>query len=129
MDRRKIRRACGDLKSTKGQKGAIQYNSIEALSLLYGHEEAEGEESRLTRMRADKVELELDAMRGKFLPREEVVLKVQKMFGAVRSRLLSIPSKASPELAIMDSPTKIRAHMEALIHEALRELAGYNSGG
>lgn len=123
FSRTKIRKDCATLHAIPGDKGAKLYNAREALPLLYGREEVEGQDARLTRARAEKAEIEVEQLKGNYLLRSVVVEEVQKMFGNVRSKLLSLPTKAAPEVAILAAPKEVLAYLENMVHESLRELS------
>lgn len=49
------------------------------------------------------------------------------VFGNFRSRLLSIPAKASPVVAVKADKAEIYQYLKELIDEALNELADFDS--
>ena len=87
-----------------------------------GPADFQAERARLTRARADVAEIELAQRRGELLARDDVD---QAMFGAfsrVRARLLAIPSKAAPLVAMSDT-NAAGVVLRKEINAALRELS------
>jgi hypothetical protein len=85
----------------------------------------EAEQTRLTKARADLAELELAEQRGE-VHRAAAVMRVwadNVMNG--KTRLLSIPTKISPELVGKDLQ-EIQTKLKTEINEALNELAEYD---
>ena len=84
-------------------------------------------QTRLVTAQAELKENELAEQRGE-LHRASVV---QKIWGErnvnIRAKLLSIPTKISPELVGKDLLT-IQAKLKAAVYEALEELADYDAG-
>lgn len=59
---------------------------------------------------------------GKLVPIDEVAAVVDQEYSRVRARLLAIPSKLAPELALADDESQCRALVEAAVADALNEL-------
>ena len=79
---------------------------------------------KLAHARWEKAELELRVMRGELLARTEIVPLWQKAVLALRSRLLSIPSKLAPQIAPPSKVAQVKDAMTREIYEALEEVAG-----
>jgi phage terminase Nu1 subunit (DNA packaging protein) len=80
------------------------------------------EEVRLTRARADKVELEIAEKAGTLVSGEEVVKIWAGYIHACRARLLSLPTKLAAELAGTPDPIAVEGILKIVIDEALEEL-------
>lgn len=77
---------------------------------------------RLLKARADQAEFDAAASAGNFLDRVKVTHLVTGMIIRAKTRLLGIPSKAAPLVAVETEPEPCRAIIQKLIHEALAEL-------
>jgi len=75
---------------------------------------------------AQIAEIELAKVRGELVTAEEVVTAWTDVVGAVKAKLLSIPTKAAPILANEESAGGCQIILEDLINEALEELANYD---
>ena len=82
---------------------------------------------RLTEAQANKFELENQLKAGDLIEAKEVESTWIKAVLTAKSRLLSIPSGLSPELARETDANKICDLLENRIHEALEELACYSN--
>lgn len=81
------------------------------------------ERARLTHHQANIAEMEERRLQGSLVPESEVVEWAQQMIAAAKSRLLSIPTKAAPEVALQDDTNTIKTTLTDLVYEALNELA------
>jgi phage terminase Nu1 subunit (DNA packaging protein) len=72
---------------------------------------------------ADLRELELARLRGETVLVEDVGHVLDSAIATSRVRLLAVPQKVAPELALEDNPVKCQELVRAAIHEALHELA------
>lgn len=81
------------------------------------------EKARLTKLQADKAQLELDERKGELVEVEEVIDEWTRTITNCRNRLLSIPSKAAPIVASLDKPGEVMRVIDDLVREALEELA------
>lgn len=79
--------------------------------------------ARLAREQADAQEMRNAVARGELIPRGDVVAGMQGMIANARARLLAIPSKAAPLVAVEADPRAVQAILGALVEEALYELA------
>jgi len=128
MDRRRIRAALCDLPSETGPKGALLYESTEALPLLYLQPgdgdtfDLTSERARLAHHQANRAELEADQLAGSLIAIEAVADIVGQEYANVRSKLLAIPSRAAPQLIGL-SIVAVKALLDDLIFEALDELS------
>lgn len=102
------------------------YRIADAAPALLGGAEGEilgFEEARNRKMAAEAQLLELDLMvkRGELMPVGEVSTDLDRTFGAVRSKLLAIPSKLAPVLSPKD-PFKAQRLLDAEMSDVLAEL-------
>ena len=127
FDRRRIRAALCDLPASKGAKGALLYETIEALPLLYLQPgdgdtfDLTDERARLAHHQANRAALEAEQLAGSLIEIEAVANVVGEEYSNVRSRLLAIPSKAAPQVIGL-SIAAAKALLDDLIFEALDEL-------
>lgn len=82
------------------------------------------DEARRRKMAAEAAmtELDLQVRRGELVEIETVAEAVGEDYANVRAKLLSMPSKLAPQLAVSDDPLACLALLETGIHEALEEL-------
>ncbi len=81
------------------------------------------ERAKLTRLKAEKVALELDELRSKLIPSEMVVLTWQGMLANARAKLLALPPKAASLAMGVESCQEVEQIFRYLVYEALDELA------
>lgn len=84
------------------------------------------EKTLLTRATRQKVELELQIMRGELHRSEDVRRVMHDMLGAFRARCLSIPSKAAPRIQGQTDLAVIQDVIKKEVYEALAELSEYD---
>ena len=127
MDRRRIRGLLCDMPASKGAKGALMFESVEALPQLYlspGDADSfdlTSERARLAHHQANKAELEAAQVAGSLVEIEAVADLVGQEYANVRSKLLVIPSRAAPQLIGL-SISAANGLLYDLICEALDEL-------
>lgn len=82
------------------------------------------DEARVRKTNADAAlaELQLQRERGEVVDIEEVSRTVGEEYAAVRAKLLAIPTKLAPRIALEDSEAACRDLIEREITEALNEL-------
>jgi len=126
MDRRRIRGLLADLPAVKGPKGASLYESHDALPALYCRTgesyDLTEERARLAFHQANMAARNEEILAGKYVSIEECADIVGQDYANVRARLLAIPSKAAPELAVETSTQQAFALIQKYIHDALQEL-------
>ena len=83
----------------------------------------EAERARLTKAQADKTELEARELNGELVRVEEVSMLWAQSAGAMRARLLSLPSKVAPRARAAVSDEEAAALVEIEVLEALQELS------
>jgi phage terminase Nu1 subunit (DNA packaging protein) len=82
------------------------------------------ERARLTKAQADKTELEVAELRGELISTPKALIQVESMVGAMRAKLLSLPTKVAAKIAT--TPVDMGKAQEAIrieIYEALDEIA------
>lgn len=84
------------------------------------------EKTLLTRANRQKVELELQIMRGELHRSEDVRRVMNNMLGAFRARVLAIPSKTAPQLLAQTDLAIIQDILKKEVYEALQELSEYD---
>ena len=86
------------------------------------------ERARTKKMNAEAEisEIELDRIRGKVVMAEDVVSAWENTLGAVKARLLSVPTKAAPMVAPESDAGACQGIISDMINEALEELANYD---
>jgi phage terminase Nu1 subunit (DNA packaging protein) len=83
----------------------------------------ETERARLTKAQADKTELEARELHGEMVRVDEVVEAWARMLGALRARMLALPSKAGPRARAAAGDEQAAEEIEAEVLEALEELS------
>ena len=81
------------------------------------------ERTRLTRARANKVELEVSEKSKELIPLETVEREWFKIASAIKNRLLSIPNALAPELSLLSDASEIEDVLTKAIDDALSELS------
>jgi hypothetical protein len=86
------------------------------------------DEARTRKVNAEAqiAELELAKVKGELVLAEDVVKAWEDVLGAIKGKLLSIPSKAAPIVASEPDAGKCQIICEDLINEALEELSNYD---
>lgn len=82
----------------------------------------EFEQARLYHGQANRVELEVEQLRGKLLPTDQVLETWQSLFANMRAKLLGLPTKAAHAVQAVDDLSDIRDALTVHIHEALEEI-------
>ena len=83
----------------------------------------EQERARLTKAQADRTELEARELMGEMVRVDVISAEWAKMIGAMRQRLLSIPTKAAPRARGAESDIQAATLLESEILDALGELS------
>lgn len=73
--------------------------------------------------KALKAKLDYEEAVGKLVSIESVSKIVEQEYSRVRARLLAIPSKLAPDVALIDDVSLCRSQIEAMITDALSELS------
>lgn len=83
----------------------------------------DAERARLTKAQADKTELEASELQGQMVRAEWVIEEWSRMLGALRSRMLSIPTKTAPRARGAMTDEEAATMIEIEVVEALQELS------
>lgn len=89
-------------------------------------DEFQKEHTLLEKAKREKAELEVALMKGNVHASEDVEREMTKMLAAFRARVLSIPSKLAPRVAITEDVTKIEDMIRNEVYSALKELSEYD---
>ena len=81
--------------------------------------------ARKTAAEAELVEIELKEKRGNLISVDDVVATWVELIGACKSRMLSMPAKLAPVVAVEDNPSICKQIIEDQVLEALQELSGW----
>lgn len=84
------------------------------------------ERTRLTRLQADRVELETAILRSELIPADVVKNVWTGILGSVRSRLLALPPRIAAIGFGAVTPHDLEYTATDLVHEALNELADFD---
>lgn len=138
-DRKTITRRLEGLEPEKSKKKGNYYDLKTALKLVFEpvrdelEDDDDGlfingmlEKAKLDRARRIGVELENEIKKKTLIPREELSQVLQKMFGAVRAKLLNVPLKATQSMPEKPNRKQLEAHLKKAINEALRDLSEKN---
>ena len=118
---------------TRGEYGAILYDSTEALKAIEApiepdldltelRKQREKAEIRVSLAKAEKLEIEIDRMNEVLIPVQETEEILGKAIVAFRSKLLSLPSKCALQILGLSDAREIEWILKNVIHEALNEL-------
>ena len=83
----------------------------------------EAERARLTKEQADKVAMDNALKRGDMVSLSETAQALTTMIVNTKTRLLSIPTKAAPQVVGVKSLPGVREILERFINEALHDLS------
>jgi hypothetical protein len=87
------------------------------------------EKTRLTNLQANKIELELATLKGSLLLYEDVEKELSDIVLSFRAKMLNIPTKIAPTLALETQPQAIEEILRQAIKEALDELSRIDARG
>jgi hypothetical protein len=82
--------------------------------------------TRKVNAEAEIAELNLAQIHGTLVVATDVVKAWDDVLGAMKTKLLSIPSKGAPVLSTETEATVCKSILEDLVNEALEELSNYN---
>jgi phage terminase Nu1 subunit (DNA packaging protein) len=131
---RTLKKRMKDVKPAKIDNKSFYFESMIALPAIYKEEresldpsmvkvELDKEELRLTRAKADKVELEVGSIRKNLLPADLVEKLISEVVLSFRSSMLGLPSKAALSVKHAQSSEEIELLLRNNVHEALDELS------
>jgi len=105
-------------------RGYIRYLRERAIGAdALPDEAARASRARLIKAQAEAQEMENAKERGELLPVDLIEQTWTDMAGAFKSRVLSIPGKAAPQVVACNSITEVKALLEQMVIEALSELS------
>lgn len=111
----------------RGKTGkSNHYETKEVIGWMLARErgtDLTAERTRLAKEQADKTALENALRRKELLPADEVQRDLEQVFIAVRSRLLSLPTKLAPRALGRGTLAEMRDVLDDGVREALNELA------
>lgn len=111
------------LKPGRGGGGFPYCPSIDRLYQARGVPEDEAPETRLKRLQADKIQLEIDKSRGLLVEADEVRQGWETILSRVRARLLRIPAALAPLVTGVSDTYDVQQKLEDGVREALEQLA------
>lgn len=133
---RTIKKRLAGLESVKTEGRQVFFETQKALRLIYLSNEAkEGsdielelldpqlQKARLDKARTEKVELEIDVLKGNLIPADQVERAWSDLIIAFRAKILSLHSKISPQLASLKTIPEIELKLKTELREALSELS------
>lgn len=82
--------------------------------------------TRKVNAEAEIAELELKKIHGELVIAEDVVSAWNDVLGALKAKLLSIPTKAAPVVSAETNTGMCKSILEDLINESLEELSNYD---
>jgi phage terminase Nu1 subunit (DNA packaging protein) len=82
------------------------------------------ERARLDRLRADRLQLELDRTRAELVPQSEVARHWRQIEADVRNSLRMIPAIAAKRVVKAERMTEVEHILRDVIHRALTTIAG-----
>lgn len=88
--------------------------------------EIEAARLRLTLAQARNAELDADEKEGRLIPLESMGALWSNVLTSFRARILSIPSRLTPQISATNEPAIIDKLIKTALHEALNELAEYD---
>jgi phage terminase Nu1 subunit (DNA packaging protein) len=81
--------------------------------------------ARLTKARADTMEMEVAAMRDRLIPAEQLEPAWQELCDVVRTRILAVPDQIAPRLvSAPHEPAAVAIILRHALFEALADIAG-----
>jgi hypothetical protein len=81
--------------------------------------------TRKVNAEAEIAELELARVHGTLVIATDVVDAWEEVLGALKGKLLSLPTKAAPVVSAESDPSQCQNILEDLMNEALEELSNY----
>lgn len=106
----------------------IYYIPKDVLPAIYAKEDATlddefSQKARLDGLRADKVEMELQLLRGQVVKIEDVAAIYQEQCQIIRENALSLPTKMATDLALTFEPEDVQEKLQKAINELLSILS------
>jgi hypothetical protein len=132
MDRRSLARRLEGLEpvseTTKGKRVDRRYRLASVVQHLYSREghglDLNDERAKLAVLQQQKLELEISELRGELVRVPAVEARWQELLATIRAQLLALPAKLAVAVAPPDRIQSAQDRAQALVHEALSQLAG-----
>lgn len=130
-DRRTISKYLVNLAVHTKEKNAHKYDAHLALPIIFGNgskaaddvDDIDVERARLTRLQAEKAQIDLDLKRRQLIPIDEVVGELEREYSYTRAQLIGLPSRMAQSLAVETDPAVIRDELAEAINQALEEMS------
>jgi phage terminase Nu1 subunit (DNA packaging protein) len=126
---KRLKKKMGHLKPQKIEGTIHYYDTKEVLPLLYSNEEKtenllqlDQERAKLASRQAERTEIIIQQMRGELVETASLAEALNKTFGHIRSKFLSLPSKTAALLVGL-TPSEIEMVLKDNICDVLEELA------
>lgn len=145
-DRRTVSSRLESLSPSKVQGKAVLYSSLEALTAIFrvdfeksgpvkiessspeGAENSEKQaKARIANAKAEKIEMELDHLRGELVKTSDILSEVEKEYTRVRTAFRSLGPKNAKQLSVMDKAEDIAELLHNAVNEILTELSADDS--
>lgn len=131
VDRRSLARRLEGLtpasESTRGKRTERLYKLAAVVAHLYERErpglDLNDERAKLAVLQQEKLQLEIAELRGELVRVPAVEERWHELLAAVRAKLLALPAKLAIAVAPPDRIQSAQDRAQALVHEALSELA------
>jgi phage terminase Nu1 subunit (DNA packaging protein) len=81
------------------------------------------ERTRLTKIKADAAEVEARKLAGELVPAADIEIAWLSVAGAVRSKLLLLPTKVAPRIVALKTPAQAQALLRKEINAALTAIS------
>lgn len=110
-----------------GRGAAHIYDTVAVFGWLLNQargDDLHGERTRLTRAQAERAEIENERIKERLLDRDEVIAGVERIFVALRARLLAIPSKFAPLVAGHTAP-EVREILDREVRICMQDMADF----
>ena len=137
---RTLKKILADVEPSSQEAGSILYIPSEVLPIIYDERRGCGnggpshdlnpiqEKARLDKLKADKVQIEIDVLKETLIPIERVEQSWSKLVSAFRSKILAMPSKLSPRVCAVKEIKEVEKILKAEVNEALTELSEFDGG-
>ena len=105
----------------------VNYQAGKNLGNYSKGENYQEEKARLTKLQADKADLEVESMSANLVPADDVSRHWYQIITDCKNRLLTVPSKAAPIVAAETEAGMVQDIIDDLMREALEELTEYEA--
>lgn len=91
------------------------------------HDNLNAERAKLTAVKRERAEMELQEAKGELHRGEDIERALSTMLLNFRARIMTMPAKLAPDLAVMTDKSEIYDRLKKETDEALEELSDYNT--